>query len=159
MMGTYPAYYVENIRRALKYASTGQKLAYATRFVGNSMAFYAGFKALGVNATNFLPWVPATFGGGPIYGLMNQTLAAMDTRGYKGRQARAEVFGIKSVNGKFTWNPVQSELFGRWMPTFMVRGIGKAVRMMNQGDAWGAFLTATGFPYRQELLEDMTVQA
>jgi len=154
MFGTYPAYYVENIRRALKYTTTAQKLAYAAKFTANSMLFYSAFRAMGINASNFLPWIPATFSGGPIYNMMNQALAAMDFRSYKGRQARAELIGITRRDGRLYWEPGRSEI-GKFLPTFAVRSFFRGIEMANDGDFYGAFLTVTGFPYSQELLEGM----
>lgn len=156
MMGNYSVYYVENIKRALKYATPAQKIAYATQFVGNSMLFYGAFKTLGINAQNFLPWQPALFTGGPIYNLMNETLASLSPS-YGGRQARASLFGMTTVEGKLKWQPGKSQLLSKWLPTFAVNSIFRAVEHANDGDYYGAFLTATGYPYKQDFLQDLTI--
>ncbi|KKL65899.1 hypothetical protein LCGC14_2150370, partial [marine sediment metagenome] len=147
MMGTYAVNYIENVRSALRYASPAQKMMFASRFVGNSMALYGAFKMIGVNAANFLPWTPAQFAGGPIYQVMNQTLQAFDFRSYKGRQARGEMLGIKVKEGRLTFNPLQGELFKAFMPgNLLFKGIADGVDLMNEGEPYRAFLSVTSFP-------------
>ncbi len=135
MMGHYPVYYIENIKRGLKYGSTASKIAYAGRFLANSTALYYAFKeGLGINAANFVWWVPGDFTGGPYYNLMNQTLAAMDFRSYKGRQARAELLseGPKWLTG-FQWNSMV-----------------KAYRSFQEGNSLEGLYNLMSFPINPE---------
>ena len=154
MMGHYPVYYVENVRRAMRYATTPQKIAYATTFTANSMALYAGFKALGIKADNFLPWVPMTFSGGPYYQLMNQGLQTLDFRSYKGRQARGELLGITTKDGKLEFNPQNSEL-SRWVTPagFEVNSIRRAANLANEGNVQAAVLALGSFPVDPALIQ------
>lgn len=135
MMGHYPVYYIENIKRGLKYGSTAAKIGYATTFLANSTALYYIFKeGLGINANNFIWWVPGNFTGGPYYGLMNQALEAMDFRSYKGRQARAELL---------TEMP-------RWMLGFQWNSIVKAYESFQKGDSLEGIYNLTSVPINPE---------
>ena len=131
MFGTYPVYYIENIKRALKYGSTASKLGYVARFLGNTTALYYLFKeGLGINATNFIWWVPADFTGGPYYDMMNMVLDAMDFRSYAGRQARGEMI---------------SEI-PKWMSGFQLRSMTKAWQSFREGDMYRGLLNLSSAP-------------
>ena len=135
MFGTYPVYYIENIKRALKYGSTASKLGYAARFMGNTTALYYLFKeGLGVNANNFIWWVPGDFTGGPYYGMMNQVLEAMDFRSYGGRQARAEL---------------KSEI-PKWITGFQWNSMMRAYDSFKNGNMYEGLLNLTSAPVNPE---------
>jgi hypothetical protein len=154
MFGTYPAYYVENIRTALKYMPRGAKLAYMGRFLGNSFLLYEAFKnAFGVNANNFLPWVPGSFSGGPMYDLMNKALKSMDIKSYAGRQARAELMGLTTKDGKPSWKFMQSDI-GRTLTGYQLRSVIDAVEAFDDGDLYGGFLSLGSFPKNPDWFED-----
>lgn len=147
MFGTYPVFYTENIRRALRYGTVGQKLAFAATFVGNTTLLYEGFKSLGIDAKNFIWYHPALFSGGPLYNLMNAALQAMSPS-YKGTMARSELFGISTTkDGKIKWNPKNAELL-RWMVPggFILKSWAKGFESLNEGDTYGALLNFTTFP-------------
>ncbi len=154
MMGHYPVYYLENIRRAMKYSTTGQKVAFAGRFLGNSLSLYYAFKnVLGINATNFLPWTPSMFSGGPYYQLMNEALMSVG-KGYEARQARAKLFGIKHVNGKLTFDPTKAEITRWGIPFgFLTHNVIKGVKHLEDGDEYLAFLAFTTAPINPDLLQ------
>lgn len=146
MFGHYPSYYVENIKRGLKNMSWGERAAAIGRWLGNSAALYFVFKeGLGINMQAFLPWQPMFFSGGPLYHMMNQALFFTDTRSYKGRQARAELLGLSTREGKLQWQPGKSEL-GRLLVPYQVRSIGKAVEAFNEGDVYRGLLNMGSFP-------------
>jgi hypothetical protein len=88
--GTYPAWYIENFKRGLKYGSFANRLGFVARFFGNGLSLFAGFTALGISAKDFLPWVPMQFSGGPYYKFANKLLAATGSD-YAARQARGEM--------------------------------------------------------------------
>ena len=154
MMGHYPVYYLENVKRALKYSTTGQKIAYAGRFLGNSLALYYAFHdVLGINATNFLPWSPAMFSGGPYYQLMNEALLSFG-KGYQSREARAKLFGIKHKNGKLIFDPTKAEVTKWGIPMgFMTNNIIKGLRYFDDGNAWAGFLALTTAPINPDMLK------
>ena len=148
MFGTYPVQFVENVRHAMGSNMTaGQKAAWATRFVANGTALAVGFnEIMGINARNFYPWVPMQFAGGPYYNMLTSIPSAM-APGYTGRQARAELLGIKSRDGKVHWDPLSSDV-SRWMMPFgfLMRNMHGATQALNRGQGYEAFLTATGAP-------------
>ena len=88
--GTYPAWYIENFKRGLKYGSLANRAGFVARFFGNGLSLFAGFTALGISAKDFLPWVPMQFSGGPYYKFANKLLASTGSD-YAARQARGEM--------------------------------------------------------------------
>jgi hypothetical protein len=146
MFGHYPVYYVENIKKALKHASPAQKIAFAGTWIGNMSLIYGAFAAIGVKANSFLFWYPALFSGGPLYHLGHQALLAVSP-GYKGRQARAELFGIGTKGGI-----MKSEL-AKWATTFEAQSVGRALASAEAGEYYGAFLDLGSFPKGLEWLD------
>ena len=144
MMGHYSIYYVENIKRAIKYGSTASKLAFAASFLGNSAILYSALQSAGIDGSTYLPWNPIQFSGGPYYQMLNQGLTAFG-RGYQGRQARAELFGVGSKEGKITWDPSKGNLFKWLVPgSFEMMKWQQAVDLYNAGDTWGAGVAIGG---------------
>lgn len=131
MFGVYPAWYLENIRRGLTYGNLGQKAMFATRLAMNSAALWGSFALMGMNAKDFLPWVPVQFTGGPFYKIANQLLNAIGND-YQARTARAEL--LKSI------------------PRTMIPGsmlaehLTKAVKAAEDGDPWGVWLHLISAP-------------
>jgi len=144
MMGHYPVYYVENVRRAMKHGSTASKLAYAATWGFNSAALYGAFTTLGLKANDFLPWQPLQFVGGPYYQIANGLLTSLSA-GYKGRQARAELFGFTMNEGKVEFHPEKGSLY-KWFIPFAYEGerLIQAFKYAEEGHGWAAFLSATG---------------
>lgn len=152
--GTYPVQYVENVRQALTTSgmTPAQKAAWAGKFVANAGALYLGFRELaGIEAGNFLPWVPAQFAGGPWYDMaygVSKSLAP----GYRGRQARAEVFGITTVDGQLAWDPRKSEMAQWLIPfSFSINSIQRGIQYANEGKHYQAFLSIGSAPIRADL--------
>ena len=150
MMGHYSAYYVDNIRRSLKYMSSGEKFLAGSIMVGNSAALYGAFRAIGVKADNFKPWEPALFSGGPSWEIMQDLLDVVGG-GPEGKQSRAALLGLSSKDGKVSFNPINSTFFKWTVPgAFEIKKIFDAVKLTNEGDSWGAFLTSMGSPYSSD---------
>jgi hypothetical protein len=154
MFGTYPAYYVENIRRALRHGTTAQKAAYVGTFLGNTALLYEAFRNLGVNATNFLFWQPMTFTGGPFYHLMNQTIQSFSPY-YEGRQYRAKVFGLHTKDGKISFDPWNAEI-GKWIIPggFQLRSMVEGIQALNDGEVYKAFLNFGSFPVNVDWFQE-----
>jgi hypothetical protein len=153
MFGHWPVNYLENLRRGLQGTSAGTKAAFAVTWVGNSLALYGAFRAIGVNAPNYLPWYPLQFSGGPYWHLSHQLLQSLGP-GYKGRQARGELFGLSTANGRLNFDPSKGELYKWFIPGgFMMKSFSRAVDHANDGNMWGAFLSATGAPVNPTWLE------
>jgi hypothetical protein len=147
MMGHYPVYYIENIRRAIQYGTPATKIAFAGLFLANSAALYGTMKLMGTTGQDYVPWNPAAFTGGPYYQMMNTALMTLG-RGYQGRQARAELFGMQND----ATSPVGFKIditksnFARWFIPggFQLLKMQKGLDYWNQGDHWSAFLSMLG---------------
>jgi hypothetical protein len=65
--------------------------------------------------------------------------------GYKGRQARAEMLGITTVDGKLELHPEKGSLY-KWFIPFAYEGqsLIEAAKLADEGKTWAAFLSATG---------------
>ncbi len=162
--GHYPLYYVANIRRGMSNAAKNWKaltgksgirftLGYASKFLGNSFSLFGAFAALGITANNFLPWVPAMFGGGPTYNLMNDALKALMDKGYEGRQQRAKLFAITQEDGKVKFDIEKlrnSGLVTNTVPgALYARSFFKAIEALNEGDYYRAILNFGSMPVRE----------
>lgn len=148
--GTWPIYYVENIRRALRQGSMASKMAFVATWTTNSFLLYEGFKNLGVNANNFLIWTPMQFTGGPLF---HTGVSATQLIGshYRARQARAEVLGITVKDGRLQFDPRKGELW-KWITpgSFLARSVSAGVEALNDGDWYRAALNFGSFPIDQE---------
>lgn len=133
--GTYSVNYIQNFLRGIKNGTKAQKMAFITRFVGNNMALYGAFTALGLNAQNFLPWSPMQFSGGPIYEMAVNGIASMGS-GYKAQQARADF-----ARGITNFAPGLRQL------SYVL----DAGKYLDRGDWWLAFLALNGSPIRYDL--------
>ena len=154
MFGTYPAYYIENFRTALKNMPGAAKMAYLGRFLGNSALLYGIFKeGLGINAYNFVPWNPASFTGGPMWDLMGKAIKTLDTKSYAGRQARAELFGLTTKDGKPSLKFFSSDL-GRMMTGYQLRSMIDAVNDFQEGEVYRGFLNLGSFPINPDWFGD-----
>ena len=150
MMGHYSAYYVDNIRRSIKYMTPGERLLAGSIMVGNSVFLYESFKAIGVKADNFKPWEPAMFGGGPSWEIMQDMLNVVGG-GPEAKQSRNAILGLSTKDGKVTFDPLNSSMFKWSVPgAFSIRKMRDAVELTNEGDSWGAFITSMGAAYSNE---------
>jgi hypothetical protein len=138
MFGTYPLYYVDNIRRSIQYASAAEKAAFAGRWLANTTALYGVFAAAGIRMEAFKPWSPMSFSGGPFYELFNQGLAAAAGN----EQAFRNLLGIRADG----WDPTKGEL-GQWLLPFgfAVKDLRDGVEELSNGNLYRGFLTMTGF--------------
>lgn len=132
--GTYPTFYRENVFSALRYGNTSQRLLFASRWIGNMTAIYTAFREIGINADEFLFWQPMLFSGGPMWDHYNMFLQAMSPT-YKGRQARSELLGLTTKDGKLEWHPEKSEIARFGLP-YELTSIGRAIESLNRGDPW-----------------------
>lgn len=145
-MGHYPVYWIENIRRGVGRGSTGQKLAYISRFLGNTSAIAGALTAVGVSGQNFLPWSPAQFTGGPWYDLINDGIQLWGG-GYEGKQARARILGIKTRDGQPYWDSkVLKQNLGNALSPVMLRSLTKAAEYTNQGDFYRSIMSLASVP-------------
>jgi hypothetical protein len=130
--GHYPVYYLQNIKDGVARGSTTQKLAFATRFVANSLVLYGIFsQVLGIQAKDFLPWAPLQFTGGPYYKLAQRVLESFGSD-YRARQARGELKG---------------EFLRLSIPGFaMINSLKRANEYSNQGDFYQMILALTSAP-------------
>jgi hypothetical protein len=144
MMGHYPVYFLENIRRNLRYGSLTSKTAFMATWAFNSAALYGAFTTVGLKANDFLPWQPLQFTGGPYYQLMNGMVQSLGT-GYKGRQARAELFGATTSEGKTDFQPQKGSIYKWFIPfSYEMGNLIDAFKYAEEGNTWAAFLSATG---------------
>ena len=128
----------------------GERFLAGSIMVGNSVALYGAFRSIGVKADNFKPWEPAIFTGGPMWEIMQETLEAFGG-GPEGKQSRAALLGLSRKNGKLSFDPLNSTLFKWTVPgAFEIRKMRDAVKLTNEGDSWGAFLTSMGAPYSSD---------
>jgi hypothetical protein len=155
MFGTYPVQYVEQINQSMKNLSNTQRAIFAANVLGNGLALYTAFQdGLGINAQAFLPWQPMVFSGGPLYNMMNNALTAVGNPSYRGRQARGEVFGIKSSGGQFRWEPWDSEVWQWAMPYgFLMEDLKAAAEAFNNGEHYKAFLNASSAPLNADFFK------
>lgn len=145
-MGHYPVYWIENIRRGVGRGNTAQKLAYITRFLGNTSAIAGALTAVGISGQNFLPWSPAQFTGGPWYDLINDGIQLWGG-GYEGKQARAKILGIKTKDGKPYWDAkVLKNNIGSALSPVMLRSLTKAADYINQGDYYRSIMSLASVP-------------
>jgi hypothetical protein len=62
---------------------------------------------------------------------------------YQGRQARGELFSMKlDEDAPIPWP--KGELFGRWLPTFVIGDILQGVKAWQEGDTYGGIMSIFG---------------
>jgi hypothetical protein len=86
--GTFSAGYRANLAHGMRYGSFKDKAGFLARFVGNQLGLWAGLGALGINADDFIPFAPAVFSGGPLFGLTVDMLKGMNPNSYQGAESR-----------------------------------------------------------------------
>jgi hypothetical protein len=148
MMGHYPAYYVDNLRRMVQNMSLSEKLVAGSTFVANSMALYGFFKYVtGIEAKNFLPWSPAMFGGGPFFDVSVSALQAFGGGEQERDLAIAKLFGISHKKDKLHFDPLKADLFKMTIPgAYQIRSIKRAVDEFNAGNIFSTFDALTSAP-------------
>ena len=152
--GTYSAGYIQNFLTGARMGTKAQRAAYFARFAVASFGLYEAFKAIGVNARNFLPWVPATFSGGPWASAAYNVLQAFSSD-YRGRQARAELDRYLPVNAFEMSSALLrgEDVVAKFnLPIGFVPGgseiasVIKSLQYLDEGDTKRALLTALSAP-------------
>lgn len=143
--GTYSAGYRANIMRGLTQGSAGDKAAFVARFLYNQTALFAAASAVGIRATNFVPGMPALFGGGPNWevGVAAMEMFAPD---YRGEQARAKLNRFFSPIGHSKSEGFRFQYPERMPGSLQLRYVQQAMEYWDQGDEWRAFLALTTTP-------------
>ena len=133
--GTHTTNYIQNTLKGLGRGTTSQRVAFASRWMANGAAMYAGFAALGIEAESLLPWAPLTFTGGPMFDL---SVAAVRStgQGYQANQARAEL---------------TSQLKYLWPGNYQYRAIRDFIKYSSDGDLWKASLALSSTPIHPEI--------
>ena len=147
--GTYSAGYRANIYRGLSQGSTADKVGFAARFLGNQAALFGAFSALGIKAYNFIPGMPALFGGGPQWEVMVALMQSGATD-YRGSQARAKLNRYFSPIGYNKTEGFKAQYPEMAPGNIQIRYAKKAWDYMQQGDIWKAFLAMTTTPVTDE---------
>jgi len=143
--GTYAAGYRANFMRGITNGDFGDKASFVARFVANQSALFAAFTALGIDAKNFIPGMPALFGGGPQFEVGVAVLQSMGS-GYQARQARSQLVRKFSPVG-YTKTQGLYANYPEMLPgSIQFRYAKKALEYYDQGDLWRAFLAATTTP-------------
>jgi hypothetical protein len=143
--GTYAAGYRASIYRGLQYGSAGDKMAFVARFLGNQLALWGSFNALGIRANDFFPGAPALFGGGPQFEVATAILEATSTD-YRGQQARAKLARYFSPITYTATSGVKGNYPEMAPGSLQYRYLKKAYEYLEQGDTWRAFLSLTTTP-------------
>jgi hypothetical protein len=86
--GTYSSSFRANIAEALRYGTTAQKAASIATYLGMTSAYWAAFEAMKIRTSDFIPFGPGIFTGGPMFDISLNLIRSMDT-GFEGEQARA----------------------------------------------------------------------
>lgn len=144
--GTFSAGYRANLAHGLRYGSFKDKAGFLARFVGNQIGLWAGLGAIGINADDFIPFAPAIFGGGPLFGLTVDMLKGMNPNSYEGAESRrrlAEAFSpiVRSGEGGVKFNYpdlLPGALHYHYMET--------AFEHMKNDEYFRSFLAMTGTP-------------
>lgn len=89
--GVFATNHVQHLWKGLTRGGPAKITAFALRTAAISGALYYGFRAMGIDEDDFLPWVPLSFSGGPMSSLFLTALKAISGRGYEARQARGEL--------------------------------------------------------------------
>jgi len=143
--GTYAAGYRANIMRGISNGNFADKAAFAARSLANQTALFAAFSAIGVKATNFIPGLPALFGGGPQFEASVAALQSMGS-GYQARQARSQLLRKFSPVGYNQTRGLYANYPEMWPGSIQFRYAAKALEYAEKGDYWQAFLAATTTP-------------
>jgi hypothetical protein len=153
--GKYPTFYVDNIRKMLKYGKLSDKLAFAATLTGNVALIGAAWKQIGLSSHSINPLNSMLFAGGPYYEIL-QNLIKVPTAlsgSYKGRQAAAELFGLGQRDGKVYIDLKKSELGKMLTPgSFQLSAFKEAIEEMNKGNYYRSFLAATSAPLTTDAL-------
>ena len=149
--GTFATQYVQFVAQTWKYATKGQKAAFAARWIGNSAALAAGAYAIGLRAKDWMPWAPAQFTGGPLFNLAVDLVHSIGSD-YQGRQARGELNRMLpfDLNKLIKGEGLQLQPPVGMLGYYQIRTLMKMGEYAGQGDAWKTFLALLSAPIRSE---------
>lgn len=125
--GTYSVQYLAQINSVLSKASLEEKIAFATRLVGNTVLINEALGEVGINGSSLLWYSPIGFAGGPSFDLL-----------YTGLQGTQAGFEGKKARGKF-WSEATGMAIPGWFRN-MLQGVNYAV----EGDYYKGFLKMVG---------------
>lgn len=143
--GTYSAGYRANIYRGLAHGSVGDKAAFVARFLGNQTALWAAAGAVGVKANNFIPGMPALFGGGPNFEV-GVAMAQAISSDYRGEQSRAKLRRFFSPVDYTQKDGLRLQYPQMFPGNIQYRYAQKFLEYLDRGDRWKAFLALTTTP-------------
>ena len=147
--GTYATGYRANIYRGLMNGSTGDKAAFVARFLGNQTAIWAALTSLGIRANDFVPGMPAIFGGGPQWEV-GVALMQSFSSDYRGKQSRAKLMRLFSPVGYTKTDGFKAQYPQMAPGNLQFRYAQKSLQYLQDGDLWRAFLAATTTPVVDE---------
>ena len=143
--GQYAMWYRSNIMRGLTQGTTSQKIGFALRSLSGGAALATMYGAIGIGATNFLPWSPMIFTGGPFYDLMNTIIQAP-----KSPRAIQELLGYGLRDGKPYWDIktiLRSKIVSSILPTaYQMRALVRGIDWFNKGNIYKGFMAFTSAP-------------
>lgn len=131
--GTYSAGFRANIAEVLRYGTLKQKAMSIATYAAMSSALWGAFEALKIKTTDFVPFNPMVFTGGPGFDFAINVVKAMDT-GFEGKQARA---ALARDYGSFVPGTSQAKYFG------------KAMNYVNNGQYYEALLSLSMAPVKK----------
>jgi hypothetical protein len=156
--GTYSAGFRANLVKGFTRGSKGQRAAFISRYIFNSLAIMGALSAVGVRAQNFIPFAPVAFTGGPMFDLALNAIRATDFQSFKGRQARAELdrfvpgLSIKALfptvdrKGNLVPGKFKPQL-GVFTPfNYQIRAIQNFNKFSSEGKSYQAWLSLTSAP-------------
>ncbi|MBU6232264.1 hypothetical protein KGP36_06545, partial [Patescibacteria group bacterium] len=151
--GTFATIYRSNLYRAFASGTAAQKAAFAARFIGNNLAIFGALSAMNIKANDFIPGVPALFGGGPNFKLGVDLMQALDS-GQNGQEAR---YNLEREFSPLTYVAPGSRIpfaktglhvnYPEVLPgSLQAHFIQKGLKYLQAGDTWKAFLSFTTTP-------------
>jgi hypothetical protein len=149
--GTFATQYVQFVAQTWKYATKGQKAAFAARWIGNSAAMAAGMYAIGLRGRDWMPWAPAQFTGGPLFNLGIDMIHSIGNS-YEGRAARGELNRMLPVdlNKLLKGEGLEFQAPVGMPGYYQIRMLTQMAKYSSEGDAWRTFLAFLSAPIRSE---------
>lgn len=151
--GTFAAGYRANIFNGLRYGSKAKKLAFVGRFLGINAALYTSFAAIGINATDFIPFAPGLFSGGPMFQTAVDIMQMFGTNA-SARDARARVeralFPVTVSEAGTPQERFKLNYPGLMPGTIQWNYLKKAYDFALQGDSWSSWLSLSTIPVRKD---------
>lgn len=146
--GTYSAGWRANMWKGISRGTKGQRIAYMSRYLANTLAIGGALSLIGVNGRNFLPFAPAVFTGGPMFDAAVTAIKAADFQSFKGRQARAELDRyVPLISPKNLMKGKLKFQTGAFTPfSYQVRAIQNFLDYSKKNQHYQAWLSLTSAP-------------